>query len=76
MSVPVMEATPVLQAERLEVTYGGKPVLTDVSLAVHANEVLCVIGHNGAGKSTLMRTLWGLVKPRAGRGLVDGGTLP
>lgn len=67
---------PVLSASNLEVSYGGKPVLSDVSLSLHANEVLCVIGHNGAGKSTLMRTLFGLVKPRAGRVLVDGAVLP
>ena len=35
-----------------------------------------MIGHNGAGKSTLMRTLFGLVKPRAGHVLVDGAALP
>jgi branched-chain amino acid transport system ATP-binding protein len=70
------EVTPVLGASHLEVSYGGKPVLSDVSLSLHANEVLCVIGHNGAGKSTLMRTLFGLVKPRAGHVLVDGAELP
>ncbi|HET7524683.1 MAG TPA: ABC transporter ATP-binding protein [Burkholderiaceae bacterium] len=69
-------AAPVLGASNLEVAYGGKPVLTDVSIALQANEVVCVIGHNGAGKSTLMRTLFGLVKPRAGRVLVDGQPLP
>ena len=68
-------ATPVLKAEHLDVGYGGKPVLMDVSLELKENEVLCLIGHNGAGKSTLMRTLFGLVKPRAGRILVDGKVL-
>ena len=68
-------ATPVIKAEHLDVGYGGKPVLMDVSLELKENEVLCLIGHNGAGKSTLMRTLFGLVKPRAGRILVDGKVL-
>ncbi len=67
-----MSAAPVLRAESLRVGYGGKPVLLDVSIALQPNEVLCVIGHNGAGKSTLLRTLFGLVKPQAGRVLVDG----
>ena len=63
---------PVLKAEHLDVGYGGKPVLMDVSIELKENEVLCLIGHNGAGKSTLMRTLFGLVRPQAGRVLVDG----
>ena len=71
-----MSATAVLRAESLRVGYGGKPVLLDVSIELKPKEVLCVIGHNGAGKSTLMRTLFGLVRPEAGRVLVDGNVLP
>lgn len=70
-----MSAASVLKAENLSVGYGGKPVLTNVSLDLRANEVLCVIGHNGAGKSTLMRTLFGLVRPQTGHVLVDGQQL-
>ena len=66
----------VLRAEHLDVGYGGKPVLQGVSVEIKANEVLCLIGHNGAGKSTLVRTLFGLVRPQAGRILVDGAPLP
>jgi branched-chain amino acid transport system ATP-binding protein len=65
----------VLKAENLNVGYGGKPVLMDVSIELRDNEVLCLIGHNGAGKSTLVRTLFGLVTPKSGRILVDGETL-
>ena len=72
---PVPKAKPVLKTEHLDVAYGGKPVLMDVSVELRPSEVLCMIGHNGAGKSTLMRTLFGLVPPRAGRILVDGETL-
>jgi len=67
---------PVLRAENLRVGYGGKPVLLDVSIELRPREVLCLIGHNGAGKTTLLRTLFGLVKPEAGRLLIDGGVLP
>jgi branched-chain amino acid transport system ATP-binding protein len=68
-------STALIKAEHLEVGYGGKPVLMDVSIELKANEVLCLIGHNGAGKSTLMRTLFGLVPAKAGRILIDGQTL-
>jgi len=66
---------PVLQARSLIAGYGGRPVLSDVSIEVRAGEVLCVIGHNGAGKSTLMRTLFGLTRPVSGQILVDGNEL-
>jgi branched-chain amino acid transport system ATP-binding protein len=66
---------PVLQARSLVVGYGGRPVLSDVSIEVRTGEVLCVIGHNGAGKSTLMRTLFGLTRPVSGQILVDGKEL-
>ena len=71
-----MKAAPVLAAQSLVAGYGGRPVLSDVSIEVRAGEVLCVIGHNGAGKSTLMRSLFGLTRPVSGKILVDGRELP
>ncbi|MWV65448.1 ATP-binding cassette domain-containing protein [Halorubrum sp. JWXQ-INN 858] len=47
-------------------TYGGVPVLDDVSLAVRPG-LTAVIGPNGSGKSTLLSTLVGAVEPTAGR---------
>jgi len=70
-----MTAAPVLAAQSLVAGYGGRPVLSDVSIEVRAGEVLCVIGHNGAGKSTLMRSLFGLTRPVSGKILVDGKEL-
>jgi branched-chain amino acid transport system ATP-binding protein len=70
-----MSAAPVLQAQSLVAGYGGRPVLSGVSIEVRAGEVLCVIGHNGAGKSTLMRSLFGLTRPVSGKILVDGKEL-
>ncbi len=70
-----MTAAPVLQAHSLVAGYGGRPVLSDVSIEVKAGEILCVIGHNGAGKSTLMRALFGLTRPVSGKILVDGKEL-
>ncbi|MEZ3163317.1 ATP-binding cassette domain-containing protein [Halorubrum sp. RMP-47] len=46
-------------------TYGGVPVLTDVSLSVGTG-VTAVVGPNGSGKSTLLGVLAGAVEPTAG----------
>jgi polar amino acid transport system ATP-binding protein len=57
----------------LTVSYGGKAdVLRDVSLEVERGEVVGLIGPSGSGKSTILRTLVGLMKPKAGRVSVDG----
>jgi len=45
----------------------GPVVLRDVSVSIHAGEVLAVLGRNGAGKSTLAASLAGLLRLRDGR---------
>jgi zinc/manganese transport system ATP-binding protein len=51
----------------------GRPVLTDVDLAIAAGEFVGVLGANGAGKTTLMRAILGLVPPVRGDIRVLGG---
>ncbi|WP_312173514.1 ATP-binding cassette domain-containing protein, partial [Microbacterium sp.] len=59
--------TVLLEAEGLGIELGGRMLLRDVSLRVHAGEVLVLVGPNGAGKSTLLGALIGDVEPAAGR---------
>jgi ABC-2 type transport system ATP-binding protein len=66
-----MRATAVL-VEGLRVDYGATRALDDVSLEVEPGSTLGVLGHNGAGKTTLIRVLTTLVRPSAGRVVVDG----
>jgi len=47
-------------------------ILSGVSIAVGEGEIVCVVGPNGAGKSTLMKTVFGLVNPKAGRVTLRG----
>lgn len=56
----------------LTVAYGEKPVLWDIDLRVPAGVLMGVVGPNGAGKTTLIKAMLGLVKPVAGRVLVQG----
>jgi ABC-type Mn2+/Zn2+ transport system ATPase subunit len=60
------DLTTLVRAEGLAVGYGGPPVLTDVSFALHAGERMAVLGPNGGGKTTLFRVLLGELVPAAG----------
>ena len=48
------------------VHFGRRSVLEEVDLAVHAGEIVTLVGLNGAGKSTLIRVLLGIVEPSRG----------
>jgi energy-coupling factor transport system ATP-binding protein len=64
---------PLIVVDRVSFAYDGRTdVLRDVSLTVAPGEFTAIIGNNGSGKSTLMKLILGLLKPRAGRVLVDG----
>ena len=58
--------TSLLALDRVEVRYGGVAAVRDLSLEVHAGEIVGLIGPNGAGKSTTLHTIMGLVPLRAG----------
>jgi ABC-2 type transport system ATP-binding protein len=64
-----------LVADRLTRTFEARVAVRDVSLSVHAGEVVALLGPNGAGKTTTMRMLAGLILPTAGRISIDGTEL-
>lgn len=53
--------TNVVRVRQAVVSYGGRPVLHDVSLDVAAGDMVAILGANGSGKSTLIRAVLGLV---------------
>lgn len=57
----------MLTVENLEAGYGGCQVLFDVSLDIEAGQVITLMGRNGMGKTTTVRSIMGLVRPKAGR---------
>ncbi|OAI38831.1 hypothetical protein AYO38_08830 [bacterium SCGC AG-212-C10] len=59
-----------LAVEKLTLTYGARPAVTDVSLAIEAGEMVAIIGPNGSGKSSLLRGMARLHRPAAGRVLL------
>lgn len=67
---------PLVRADGVTVRYGPRTALADVSLVVHAGEVLMVEGPNGAGKSTLLGCLVGARVPCAGTAWRDRSGAP
>lgn len=62
----------LLQAEAIEVRFGGIHALKGVDLNVDAGSVTGLIGPNGAGKTTFFNVVCGLQTPTAGRVLIEG----
>ena len=62
----------MLEIRDLRVDYGAAPALWNVSLAIGAGELACVVGPNGAGKTTLINAIAGLHRPTAGRMTMAG----
>ena len=60
-----------LTIEKIDAAYGSVRVLEDVSLNVNSGETVVLLGTNGNGKSTLMKCVMGIVRPRAGRIVVE-----
>ncbi len=73
----VHDAAPPIPQGGLEVvsiakSYDKRAVLTDISLSVGKGEVLGLLGPNGADKTTCFYSIMGLVRPDAGRILMNG----
>ncbi|MEV5568193.1 ATP-binding cassette domain-containing protein [Streptomyces sp. NPDC052196] len=64
--------TPAILIEGLAKSYGGNPVVKDVSLEVPTGHVLGLLGPNGAGKTTTVKMVSTLIRPDSGRALVCG----
>jgi len=62
----------LLEICHIRKSFGGQPVLNDVSLEVEEHQVVCLIGPSGSGKSTLLRCINGLEPIDAGEILIHG----
>lgn len=65
-------AQPLVAMRGMSISFGGIRAVDDVSLDLHAGEVVGLLGHNGAGKSTFIKMLSGAYHPDAGEILIDG----
>jgi branched-chain amino acid transport system ATP-binding protein len=62
----------LLRLDSVTTYYGEIRILEDVSLEVGEGELVCLLGGNASGKSTTLKTILGLVRPRAGAVELDG----
>ncbi len=65
----------MLTIEDLHVYYGEIHALKGVTFEVRAGEIVTLLGNNGAGKTTTLKTISGMLAPRQGRVLLEGGVL-
>jgi len=66
-----MQSGAPVQLEHVTMAFGDRPVFNDLSWAFPARGISVVLGGSGSGKSTLLRLVGGLIRPIAGRILVD-----
>lgn len=62
----------MLKVSDLSVNYGVIQAVKGVSFEINEGEIVTLIGANGAGKSTIVKTISGLLKPKAGQIIYQG----
>ena len=64
-----------LLLQKVSLSFSGKPVVRDVSLALAPGEVVGLLGPNGAGKTTTFNLVTGMLKPDLGDVLLDNNSI-
>jgi len=72
---PPPPAGSVLEGRALTKSYRGRRVVDQVTLKLEQGEIVGLLGPNGAGKTTTFYLLTGLIRPEAGRVILDGKDL-
>jgi branched-chain amino acid transport system ATP-binding protein len=62
----------LLNLDQVTTYYGQMRILEGISIEVGAGELVCLLGGNASGKSTTLKTILGLVRPRAGKVMLAG----
>ena len=67
-----MSKKDILKVESLQVQYGDRIILKDVSFEVYQGEIFLIVGGSGCGKTTLLKAICGLLKPTSGYVYIQG----
>ena len=65
----------LLHAENLVKSYKKRTVVNHASFSVESGEIVGLLGPNGAGKTTAFRMIIGLIRPEAGKVLLNGADI-
>ena len=72
---PAGQEPPAVDVRGVTLSYGGDPVVRDVSLRVPDGKITIIVGANGSGKSTLLRGMSRLLTPTSGEVLLHGRSI-
>ena len=61
-----------IQTDNIQVSFGPKTILHDISLDIRNKEFVGIIGPNGSGKSTFLKCLYRVLQPNNGKIFFDG----
>ena len=64
-----------IQIDSIQKTFGGAPVLKDISLTIETGEMAALLGPSGSGKTTLLRIIAELETETSGRIRFDGADM-
>jgi branched-chain amino acid transport system ATP-binding protein len=63
---------PLLEIDRVSLSFGGVKALSDVSFDIRSGEIRAIIGPNGAGKTSMLNCINGFYRPTSGYIVLDG----
>jgi phospholipid/cholesterol/gamma-HCH transport system ATP-binding protein len=63
---------PIISFRNVSISFGGRPVLENVSFHVERGQTLCILGRSGVGKSVSLRMLMGFLQPDSGSIHLEG----
>ena len=70
--MPTNDKTPILQLQKLQVSYGHIQAVKGIDIELYSGELVCLIGANGAGKTTTLNAIAGTLPIRDGQLMYQG----
>lgn len=72
---PLDPQKPVIELDNVSIGFGGRPVLSGLSLQIVPGKTTVIVGRSGSGKSVLLKLMMGLLRPHSGKVIAFGRDL-